>query len=175
MRLFFSLDPTPELQAKIADLRPIFKNVRLMPKDQLHLTLLFLGDQSSQILHEMPEALESLIFGPLTIELSEIGHFRSGVIWLGIKPNPKLFRLQKQLSNALQRYGVKFQHRRYTPHLTLARTKQLKPSQLTTILNQYNQAFSEHPLSFNTHCIFLKSSQLTNKGAIHRIEAEWQV
>ena len=96
MRLFFCIDPPASLQRQINSLCPRLKRVRPTSAEQLHITLLFLGDQPDGILSEVAELLQELTFAPMEVEFDTVGHFRSGVIWLGIKPNPPVISLQKK-------------------------------------------------------------------------------
>ncbi|MEH6578202.1 MAG: RNA 2',3'-cyclic phosphodiesterase [Amphritea sp.] len=170
MRLFFCIDPPAALQRQINTLCPRLKGVRPTPPEQLHLTLLFLGEQPDDILAEVTQPLQELSFAPMEVEFDTVGHFRSGVIWLGIKPNPPLIRLQKKLHNLLSQQGFQLEQRKFKPHITLARCK----TRLTPHLMQsFTQAFEEQHFCFRTDHLLLKSSELTEKGAIHRTEAEW--
>lgn len=165
-----SLDPPKKLQHQILQLCPVSKNTRILKADQIHLTLLFLGEQPDNIIPEIAEALETLHFNSFAIELGDTGHFRSGVIWLGIKHNTALLNLEKNIAILLQQQGISFDHRRFSPHITLARSKRHLKAYL---LQQYHQAFHEQRFGFRADKLLLKSSLLTSKGAIHRIEAEW--
>jgi len=170
MRLFMSLDPPKKLQHQILKLCPVNKLTRILKADQIHLTLLFLGEQPDSIIPEISEALETLHFNSFAIELGDTGHFRSGVIWLGVKHNTALLNLQKNIAILLQQQGISFDHRRFCPHITLARSKRHLKARL---LEQYHQVFHNQRFEFRAERLLLKSSLLTPKGASHRIEAEW--
>lgn len=165
-----SLDPPKKIQHQILQLCPVNKFTRILKADQIHLTLLFLGEQQDGIIPEIAEALETLHFNSFSIELGDTGHFKSGVIWLGVKHNTALLNLQKNIAILLQQQGICFDHRRFSPHITLARSKRhLK----ACLLQQYHQAFHEQRFGFRVEKLLLKSSLLTPEGASHRIEAEW--
>lgn len=168
MRLFFSIDPPEQVQQQIHQLCPRLKGVRLMPADQLHITLQFLDEQPSGIIEDIAAAIAPLTLPDLTIHADGINHFRSGVIWLRVLPDPKLTQLYKSLTYALQQQQIHFQQRNFIPHLTLARCG--KPVH-SGALEEFSRAFSQQAFEFKPSPLRLKSSQLSPSGARHTIEA----
>ncbi len=54
----------------------------------------------------------------------QVGSFRRAgkdIVWLGVRHNPSLQKLQGDLAAALRQKDFKLENRPYTPHLTLAR------------------------------------------------------
>ncbi len=170
MRLFFSIDPPDTLQQQVTRQCPQIKGTKLTPTHQLHLTLLFMGEQPDQTVTEIAAALNTLKVTPFTLTTDRIGHFNSGIIWLGLKPCRLLLQLQKQLCHRLRQQGLTFEQRKFIPHITLARTKQRVTSKL---LQEFITAFAGPGLHFPCDRIYLKSSQLNAAGAHHQIEAEF--
>ena len=140
-----------------------------MPGDQLHLTLLFLGEQPESVINLIDQAMQQVQIKPLQITLREVGQFRSGAIWLGVDHNRELLQLQRQIQRCLQ-YSFKLQVRKYHPHLTLGRSKnQLRPEHLGLL----STAFTGHAFSFSAQQINLKQSRLLPQGAQHSIIGHW--
>lgn len=171
MRLFISIDLPQSLSRKIYQRIPQFKGIRVTQQDQLHLTLVFMGEQPEFAIDSIDNALQHLHFPALQLTLSDIGQFRSGVIWLGVKHNPELLNLQRKIQQQLQPL-FELQHRKFHPHLTLARSKhRLHPDQLRL----FTEAFSEQEFSFSPRSISLKQSRLYPEGARHTLVGEWHV
>jgi 2'-5' RNA ligase len=65
--------------------------------------------------------------GPFNLELESVGAFPNAraprVIWAGIKENPELARLQRNIEKSLSGVGFEPEDRPFTPHLTLCRIK----------------------------------------------------
>lgn len=141
-----------------------------MQPEQLHITLQFLGEQPAAIIDEIAAAIAPLNIPDLTIQAAGIDHFRSGVIWLKIKPDPLLIQLHKSLTHALRQHQIHFQQRNFIPHMTLSRCN--KPT-LKPALEAFSQAFSRQRFVFKADCLRLKSSQLAPGGARHSLEAEF--
>ena len=104
--------------------------VRWTSVQNLHLTLQFLGNVEEkripvlkQILNRIspPESPEELAF-------TGIGAFPNNasprIIWIGIKPNEYLQKVQSLITRDLIRNGFEADRKKFKPHLTLARVKE---------------------------------------------------
>lgn len=135
MRLFFALDFPPSVKKQLKqlmdDLAAYAEGGHFTHAENLHLTLVFLGDLPQERLPAVLEALESLKAEGFQLGLSGFGSFerRGGALfWLGVEENSALFHLQRQLSTALEQAGFQLEKRRYKPHITLGREVRLPPS-----------------------------------------------
>ncbi|GGO76080.1 RNA 2',3'-cyclic phosphodiesterase [Marinobacterium nitratireducens] len=168
MRLFVALDMPEELQDRIHRLQIPVRDLKWEPPERLHLTLQFLGEQPEQRLPELFEALAAVEFEPFELCCQGIGHFRSGAIWLGIEPNDRLRSLHRQIGARLRETGIAFESRRFSPHITLARTARQR---LLPALDTVAERFQGISYRFECDTFCLKSSLLRPTGALHRVEA----
>ncbi|MCP4597080.1 RNA 2',3'-cyclic phosphodiesterase [Neptuniibacter sp.] len=167
MRLFLAIDIPESIQDQIALLTcPELEQVRWTTSHQLHITLVFIGDQPQHRLDEIIEAVAEVQFTPFNLTLKQIGHFRSGIIWLGVDENEQLQRLQKSLSHKIRGLGIKLEQRKFIPHLTLGRCKKLTPEILETVASN-GIGFET---GFEVEAFQLKSSRLSPDGAIYQTE-----
>ncbi|WP_030769385.1 RNA 2',3'-cyclic phosphodiesterase [Streptomyces sp. NRRL F-2664] len=128
MRLFAAVLP-PE--AAVAELREALQPLR---DDRLtwtaqagwHFTLAFMGEVRDDVLPELYARLERAAHrtAPFALRLHCCGHFGDRALWAGAAGDlPALRLLAERADAAARRAGVPMeQHRRYTPHLTLARS-----------------------------------------------------
>jgi 2'-5' RNA ligase len=100
------------------------------PRD-LHLTLVFLGQLSTEALGAAVQAAGSVRAGPLVLRIDRAGYFpRARVLWCGpAEPRSELLGLHGQLSRALADRGIAIESRPYRPHITLARKVGRAPRQ----------------------------------------------
>jgi len=170
MRLFLSIDIPESIQDQIATLTcPELEQVRWTTSHQLHITLVFIGDQPQHRLDEIIEAVAEVEFTPFNLTMKQIGHFRSGIIWLGVDENEQLQRLQKSLSHKIRGLGIKLEQRKFIPHLTLGRCKKLTPEILETVAVKGVRFETE----FEVEAFQLKSSVLKVDGAVYQTEGEF--
>jgi 2'-5' RNA ligase len=96
------------------------------PED-LHLTLVFLGDTRASELSRLAELMDGVaqFQAPFRWAASGVDTFgppgRPKVVWAGIRPCPPLLRLQQLLADGVARLGHPLEARAFVPHLTLAR------------------------------------------------------
>ncbi len=170
MRLFVAIDLPDPLQDAIARLQQPVRHLHWTAPERLHITLQFLGEQPNHRLEAIYKALESIEFAPLDVRCEGIGQFASGVIWLGVDPQPAMEQLQQQIGARLRAAGIPLQQRRFIPHITLGRCpgNRLERALEHVVARFYGQAFS-----FECDAFSLKSSLLRPSGALHHIEAQF--
>lgn len=122
------------------------EKIRWVKIHHMHLTLRFLGDVESDLITEIPEKLHkhtrNINSFPLIIK--SLGVFRSvsypRVLWAGIKDNPKLAELKKQLDAVLERMGFEPGSDSFSPHLTLGRMRRINNREsLKELLNDFRE------------------------------------
>lgn len=166
-RVFFALWPDEPLRAILADLaREVAHEARGRPPaaGNEHLTLAFLGEQSSSRIAALRELAGNLGGERFSLTLDEIGSFRrSGVAWLGATAKqPDLLALQGRLAHALLEAGFPVDERPYAPHLTLAR-------RIRAPVHRSLPA----PIVWDVSSFALVASELGRKGSTYHILAEW--
>lgn len=153
------------LAAQVSGFRP-------MPLANLHLTLVFLGDQSTQTLEEIAALMLSVggrtrpFAAPFRdLQLAGRGHHRRPLC-LEIAPVAQLIELQRRLSRRIARLGIEPERRRYWPHLSLGRTTPplLPPEQRQRLL-------ASAPRQIRIERVCLYSSHLQPGGAQHEVLA----
>lgn len=121
----FAAITLPEAQrSALAALQLMLPLPRRLPEENLHLTLVFLGDLDDAGLEAVHDAFCTVGGAPFDLTLSGTGLFggaRPRVAWAGVAPCPALMALQARIETAARQAGVEPDHRRYTPHVTLAR------------------------------------------------------
>ena len=74
---------------------------------------------------DLAEALGALRMPSFEIVLTGTGVFerkgRPHLLWAGVAPNEALVRLQKKIERICQSVGIEALHRKFMPHVTLAR------------------------------------------------------
>lgn len=104
-----------------------------VPKENLHLTLKFLGDISLEKIAEIKEVLSKMEFNRFPVEMGEVGFFPSedhvNILWVGLSSeNIKL--LNEGVENELSKIGINKEEREFSSHITVARIKQIKNNEM---------------------------------------------
>jgi len=170
MRLFLAIDIPDAIQQQVEQLYlPEIRECRWTPLEQLHITLVFIGEQPSSRLDDIIRAVSKINFRPFTVKLNQIGHFRSGIIWLGVENSEDLQRTQKKLKAHLSDMGIAISQRKFTPHITLCRSKNISPE----VLSRMSRQALGVKYQFCADTFQLKSSILKPSGAVYETEAEF--
>jgi len=176
-RLFVAIDLPIQVKEKIAGIVPRgISGARWVPEEQLHLTLRFIGDTDDRMSQEIKRGLARVSGAPFSLSLKGIGHFppRGGprVLWVGVEGAVELSALQKRIEDEVVKIGIEAEKRRFSPHITVARLKDISPVKIAQ-LEENNREFSAGP--FPVDEFYLYSSTLTREGAIHKREAAYRL
>jgi 2'-5' RNA ligase len=97
--------------------------------ERLHLTVKFLGEQPESVVDPLAAALAEVaaLHSQLSLELEGVGAFpnfrRPRVVWLGVRPDPKLELLHHDVEVGCAGLGFEVEGRAFRPHLTLGRVR----------------------------------------------------
>ena len=112
---------TSSLQSLGGDLKPV-------ERENVHLTLKFLGDVSTSGLAEVKSSLSRLSFPSFTAEIKGAGAFPNlnhmNVIWVGVSEGwSQVEQIYEQVEKLLSSLGFKREDRPFSPHITIARVR----------------------------------------------------
>lgn len=140
IRSFIAIELSDEVKAGLRKLQGELKSpgdtfVKWVAPDSIHLTLKFLGNISQQKVGQIVRVMEQAAEGmsPFRLVVSEVGAFpnlrQPRVLWVGISGEiEKLLVLQQRIDDGLVPLGFAKEARPFTPHLTLARLREVASS-----------------------------------------------
>jgi 2'-5' RNA ligase len=173
-RLFIAIDLPDSVAESLAAIRQKIDGFRWVRREQLHLTLRFIGAVDDTVARNVVSALERIRGTPFSLSLSGLGHFPPGraprVFWAGVVTSPPLLLLQYKIESAVQGVGLPGEARRFTPHVTIARLRDV-PLRAITEIERHNNGFSSPP--FLTSCFHLYRSSFTQSAVFHEIIATY--
>ena len=128
MRLFIAINFPSEVKAAITEIRNHLKESALRGNftfdENLHLTLVFLGECDVRQAGEAKAVMNDILFSKFTLMLDKVGYFKrdgGDTWWIGLKENKSLSHLQADLTERLRQKGFVLENRKYTPHVTIGR------------------------------------------------------
>lgn len=165
MRLFIAINFNDEIKAElisaIENLKRICVHGNFTRKENLHQTLVFIGETPQNKLTAIKKIMDDRIVNidyidrPLSLTLDALGKFkRSGgdIYWVGVKSNPLIAELYDGLCDDLENAGFNIEKRKYKPHITIGRE---------VIVNSEPE-FKIRKLSMNVAKISLMKSERIN-------------
>lgn len=93
-------------------------------RENLHLTLAFLGEQPGRAVPQLRQAMERAVGAPFALTLAAPGCFRQErgeVWWAGVQPCPPLSALARRLRRELAQSGFPVDEKPFCAHVTLGR------------------------------------------------------
>lgn len=155
-------------------LRAAAQQVKWVEPENLHLTLKFLGEVGEQDLYAVCKAAEQAVTdrAPFQMNMAGVGAFpnpnRPRVIWAGVwQGAPEITSIHESLEQVFRVQGYPREDRPFTPHLTLGRMRQPKPTpQLAAALHKL--AGWEGGPTFVREILIL-SSQLSPQGSTYTV------
>lgn len=174
MRLFVALELPDEVRGRLSDLMLRIPGLRWVPPENYHLTLRFIGEVPAFQAEEVDLALEAIRAKPFDLTLSGLGTFekqgRVQSLHVLAERTPALAHLQSKIETALQRAGLPPERKRFTPHVTLARTEGAPLDKLAGFLQAHN-LFRTEPVRMEHFVLF--SSRLGKEQAVYTPEVEY--
>ena len=124
-----------ELERRLAELRPVLPPARWVRADNVHLTLVFLGDITPSQETALTARLEAVFrrSAAFDLRLDRAGSFPprrpARVAWIGLSASTALSELQAAVSDVCrEEVSLEPERRPYRPHLTLARCRRSWPA-----------------------------------------------
>jgi len=161
-RLFVCLELPESVRQRLAEMDPHLRGVHWLEPQQMHLTLSFLGNVSSETQERLMKKLRAISWKSFFLPLVGLGTFpgkgRPKIVWIGVGTgHPHLFQLHKRVQEAVLAAGLEPDLRAFHPHVTLARCRDVS-----------HAAFDAGMIHVESFC--LNSSELTPAGSVYARE-----
>jgi RNA 2',3'-cyclic 3'-phosphodiesterase len=166
-------DRTMKLQETLA--RTAADEVKWVERDNLHVTLLFLGEVEDRQLHEVCRAVATGCAGHegFTLTVGGVGAFpnlrRPRTLWVGLgMGTQQLIALHDDLEERLLELGCyRREERSYTPHITLGRIRGDEVSEPLVQALTKNANWQGGQMQVTE--VLVMSSELTPKGPLYTV------
>lgn len=174
IRLFVAIDLPETVRARLATLRAGVPGARWVDAENFHLTLRFIGEVDNRTADDIDGALSTVRVPRFDLWLRDVGVFGRGrgarALWVGVDANEILLRLQGKVENAICAAGLARETRKFTPHVTLARLRDVSTSRLQRFMTEHS-GFAAGPIPVGRFTLY--SSFLSSSGAIHTPETSY--
>ena len=182
-RIFVAINLPEEIKNKIGEEKKEIKELfpeelretmfKWVKKENLHITLLFIGYINEKILPQLNLTVKKIIegFKSFSLKLEKITYgppasagrpkiIPPRLIWLDIEKKPDLLELAQKLKQGVEKTGIlnRYEKREFSPHITLARIKtwqwrKIEPEERPKIDKKIN-------LNFEVNSIEIMESKL---------------
>jgi 2'-5' RNA ligase len=175
IRLFVALALPDAVAERLELLQFGVPGARWMERDQLHLTLRFIGEVDGSDAGAIDDALSQIRSSRFTLEMKGVGEFGGKTpraLWAGVRAEDEVVHLQRKIESALQRTGIAAEERKFRPHVTLARLRGV-PAGLVMDYLVDHALFASDPFEVNGFILY--SSHLSPNGSLYRAERAYRL
>lgn len=174
-RLFTALQLPASVAMQLSLLQRGLPSARWIDRENLHITLRFMGDVEKPVAQELAYALEGVKSEPFTLSLSGLEVFGSAKphsLYAAVRKSEPLLELQAEHERICRRLGIVGDKRKFTPHVTIARLRSAKPIDIAKYLSGCGLFTSA---SFDVDRFVLLSSRDSVGGGPYLAEETYQL
>ncbi|MDP8254025.1 MAG: RNA 2',3'-cyclic phosphodiesterase [Candidatus Kaelpia aquatica] len=184
LRTFIAIEIDDKTRTIISNIQNSFKkskaDIRLIAPDNIHITLIFIGNIEATKVDEIRKELQNLISSTKVFKIlpKDIGCFPNTknpkILWIGIKDGAeKLIELNKKIKLLLDGCKITTDDRDFHPHITIGRVKSSNniDALKATLLNFSEQSFQQ----IAVERISLIKSNLTPAGPQYKTITRWEL
>ena len=180
MRSFISIEFPENIKKEIFKTFESLKNSgtafgNFVKKENMHLTLKFLGNLSEEKIKEIKKKLCEVNFKTFNTDVGNIGFFPSEkyvrVIWVDLI-SEKIKGLKKTIDDKLHEIGINHDGREFSSHITVARIKKMKNKE------DFFKKIKElkiKKMNFEINDFFLIKSELRKDGPVYKIIKKFEL
>ena len=124
IRAFLGIDLPQSVRGALQVQQFLMPLPRKVEPENLHLTLVFLGNCPEPVLETAHDGFDALRERGFSLALEGLGLFgksRPHTAWAGVAPSPALAHLQAKVETIARRAGCRIDARKFLPHVTLGR------------------------------------------------------
>ncbi len=172
-RLFTALEIPFEIAQRLSFLRGGLPGARWIDPENYHLTLRFIGDVDTNVAREIASMLDQVKRKAFELRLDGLSSFggrKPRAVVAAAASAPSLMELQAEHERLMQRVGLQPEGRKYIPHVTLARLRNVSSRQVAEYLGERGMFRSA---SFYVSRFVLLSSRDSVGGGPYVVEAAY--
>jgi 2'-5' RNA ligase len=174
VRLFVAIDLAPSIVRSLSEMRnelePHTSKLRWVRSESLHLTLKFLGEASPRPLGAIEDRLGRIRGAAFKVSVSGVGFFPNikapRMLWAGVS-SKAVEQLAADVDKQMVELDFPPERRKFTPHLTLARSRgngHINPELVQAVERIRNSEFGD----FTADRFHLCESRLHPSGAVYK-------
>lgn len=173
-RLFTGLEVPSSVRLMLSLKQAGLSDVRWVDPADFHITLRFVGDVENRQANDIVETMSRRQWQAPEIRIGELkcfGGSKPTALYAVIKPNEPLMQLAASQERLMQQLGLEPDSRRFTPHITIGRCKNVTAAAVARYLSQHGAA--QVGLSYQPTRLALYSARDSRGGGPYKIEQTW--
>jgi 2'-5' RNA ligase len=173
-RLFVSLPIPDPVAAALTPLQRGVPGAKWSPRENLHVTLRFVGEIDDAVARDLDEALGRIEMAPFALATGRAGFFGGAqphALFMHVEGGEPLATLRRRCERACREVGLPPDTRAYLPHVTLAYLGRATDPALAIGFEKAHALHRAPPWTADR--FLLQSSRPTARANLYRDEAEY--
>ncbi len=175
-RLFIALPVPDEITELLITMQSGVPDARWVPAENFHVTLCFAGEVHGALMRDLEEELADVAGPPFPVQVLGVEQFSSGkqpkALVARVEKSERLDWLQQKVSTVARNCGIEVEHRKFRPHVTLARfSARAETGHHIAKFMASHSCFQAGPWIADHFALY--SSRLRPDGAVYREEAAY--
>lgn len=169
-RLFAGIELPEQTALGLSMLRGGLPGGRWVDPENYHITLRFIGDVDGRTASDVADLLMRVRRRPFKLHLDGLGAFggrKPRAIYARVAPTPELMALQMETEQTIQRSGLPPEGRKFIPHVTLARLRDVNQLAVADYLS-VRGSYASMPFEVSRFVLF--SAQPHSGGGPYIVE-----
>ena len=124
IRAFFGIPIPSDVTRMLTGVQAGLDIGRIVPPENFHLTLAFLGEHPKPVLEDVHTLLDEYRFDPIDLAIQGLGVFggeKPRTLFAEVLTSQPLNSVRKRVRSAAREAGIELAHEQFRPHVTLAR------------------------------------------------------
>jgi 2'-5' RNA ligase len=171
-RLFTAIEIPKDIDQLLAMLRGGLPGARWIDPENYHVTLRFIGDIDDALARDLASLLDCISRKSFELQLdglSAFGGHKPRAVVASVAPTRALMELQAEHERIMKRMRVPSDSRKFTPHVTLARLRDVRAREVA----EYLAARPYKSAPFHVSRFVLYSSRASTGGGPYVVEAAY--
>jgi 2'-5' RNA ligase len=138
-RLFTAIEIPEAMRLRLSLLRAPITGAKWVQAEDMHITLRFAGDIDGRSADDFADLLGDVTVPPFTVAIAGGGSFGGRdprVLWAGVEAGPELDGLYRANDRAARAAGLEPNPRDFHPHVTLARMRRARQTDVARFLTE---------------------------------------
>lgn len=172
-RLFTGFEVPADIASQLAFVRGGLTGARWITPDHYHVTLRFFGDIDAATARDIDAMLMLVDKPPVRLRVTGLrifGNERPRALVADIEPSPDLLDMQAEQERLVRRLGLPPETRKYAPHITLARLRDVSAFQVADFVSAVGPV---PKLAFTADRFVMFSSRDSVGGGPYKVEADY--
>lgn len=176
IRLFAGIELPENIKEQLYSLRGGVPNAKWVEKDNLHITLRFIGNIDEDDANYLHDSFSQIQAPAFDLAMTQVGFFASGLqmrhLWAGVSNFYPLDFLHDKLDSVVNRHGLGPDNHKFHAHATLAKLRGTSVEDVHKFL-EYNNLFRSENFYVDHFTLFSSHPRTDGDGSYYRVEAQY--